>query len=160
MADEFAPRERRTGFEFHATELFSGGKTFPRERFSKEWRWRVLDDLVSIPQKFGLPIAWGSVPRAEVEVGGSCSPNPSWKVSPVVHGQILSFTVASFHVERWMNEAAEQDEIAQMIMENDSNSQKLFRIAQRYLSDPIYYERFGPEYRDFRLLKSYVSAAF
>jgi hypothetical protein len=35
MADTFAPPEHRDQFIFHATELFSGGKLFPRDRYTK-----------------------------------------------------------------------------------------------------------------------------
>jgi hypothetical protein len=36
MADALAPAEHRNGFVFHATELFSVGKRFPRDKYSKE----------------------------------------------------------------------------------------------------------------------------
>ena len=61
MADEIAPPEHREGFAFHATELFSGGKMFPREKYEREWRWRVLDELCLIPKHFDLPIVWGYI---------------------------------------------------------------------------------------------------
>ena len=46
MADQYVPVEHRANFAFHATELFSGGKVFPREKYQKEWRWGVLDELL------------------------------------------------------------------------------------------------------------------
>src|SRR4029077_13876330 len=85
MADEYAPKEHRANFAFHAMELFSGGKIFPREKYSKEWRWRVLDELVAIPGKFDLPIVWGRVPRAELLPGGVLATgNHLWRRSSLL----------------------------------------------------------------------------
>ncbi|HYL32341.1 MAG TPA: DUF3800 domain-containing protein [Stellaceae bacterium] len=149
MTEAYVPPEHRANFAFHATELFSGGRVFPRERFPKEWRWRVLDELLSIPRRFDLPIVWGRIPRAEIEVGGRLA--NTWSVPPVVHGQILAFTVAAASAEHWMNAAAAPDELAQMIMENDDNSRRFFRVTQRYLSDPQIHEKFDSEYDAFKL---------
>lgn len=41
----------------HATEIYSGGKTLPRERFSKEHRFRVLNLLLGLFQQLGLALA-------------------------------------------------------------------------------------------------------
>jgi hypothetical protein len=91
--------------------------------------------LVAVPAKFGLPIAWGRVPRALVERGGSLAAKDGWKIPPVVHGQIMAFSLAAAIAERWMSEFADEDEIAQMIMENDDQSRKFFYVTQRFLSD-------------------------
>ncbi|HUB97199.1 MAG TPA: DUF3800 domain-containing protein [Stellaceae bacterium] len=153
MVDEYVPVEHRAGFAFHATELFSGGKVFPRDKFDREWRWRVLDELVSIPEKFDLPIVWGRTPREMVEPGGYLAPTTPLLVTPprVVHAQMISFTVACAAAEYWMNQVAEPDEIAQMIMENDDQSRAFIRYVQRYLSDPFFNSRFSEQYRVFRL---------
>jgi hypothetical protein len=151
MTEEYAPAAHKANFAFHATELFSGGKIFPRDKYPKEWRWRVLDELMSIPQKFGLPIVWGSVPRSEVEPGGRLAQTLN-DFPPVIHGQILAFTVAAAAAEYWMNTAAESsDELAQMIMENDDNSRSFYRTVQRLLSDPKHHWRISEEFNNFKL---------
>jgi hypothetical protein len=153
MADDLAPPEHRAGFAFHATELFSGGKRYPREKYSKEWRWRVLDALVDIPHQIGLPILWARVARAEVGPGGNWAPNPKWEVqmSPVVHGQVLALNVVLVHAERYMNEYAQPDELAQVIMENDDSSRDAFHAVQRILTDPNINKTLAPEHENFRL---------
>src|SRR5260370_36562632 len=97
MADEVAPPEHREGFAFHATELFSGGKIFPREKYPKEWRWTVLDELLSLPRKFDLPIVWGMIAKSDLREGEkSAAPKG---VPAVLHGQVLAFIVASAAAE-------------------------------------------------------------
>lgn len=138
MADEYCPKEHRPGFFFHATELFSGGKIFPREKYPKEWRWKVLDELVSIPEKFDLPIVWGRVPRHEVMPGGSLEASPEAQklgVKPHIHGQVVAFSVAAAAAEHWMKSAADPEEIAAMFMENDHESRFFIKQVQRLLSD-------------------------
>ena len=63
MADRLAPPEARDGFVFHATEIFSGGRRFPKDRFPPEKRWTILDELVAVPRMFELPIAMGVTRR-------------------------------------------------------------------------------------------------
>jgi hypothetical protein len=153
MADDLAPPEHREGFAFHATELFSGGKRFPREKYPREWRWHVLDALADIPRLFGLPIVWARVPRVDVEPGGPHAVRPDWEVQmpPVVHGQVLAFNVVAVHCERWMNENAEPNELAQMIMENDNDSRKAIHAVQRVLTDPRHNTKLGDGNEKFRL---------
>lgn len=150
MVDYYVPHEHRKNFAFHATELFSGGRIFPREKFQKEWRWSVLDELLSIPRKFDLPIVWGMVNRSEMVEGGRLEIS-GHGIAPVVQGQILAFIVASSAAEHWMNQMADSDELAQMIMENDNQSRQMMRHTQRFLSDPTFHHNFVDEYRYFKL---------
>jgi hypothetical protein len=151
MADEFVPKEHRPGFAFHATELFSGGKIFTREKFPREERWKILDELMSVPQKFDLPIVWGRVPRAALAPGGPFV--AKFKVPPVVHGQMIAFTVAAAAAEHWMNSVAEPDEVAQMVMENDNESRRFIGAVQRLLSDPQHYKYLEGEQEIFKLTR-------
>jgi hypothetical protein len=150
LAEAFIPREHRDGFVFHSTDLFSGNGIFKdREKFTPELRWQILDELAAVPHRFDLPIVWGTVPRRELEAPGRL-PAPSG-LSPVVHGQMIAFTVAAAAAERWMQEVADPEEVAQMIMEDDHQSRGFLKITQRYLSDPQYYQRFRAEHDAFKL---------
>ncbi len=133
MADTYVPPEHRVGFAFHATELFSGGKIFTREWFLQPHRWQILDDLLAIPKKFDLPVIWGMIPRARAEhlMKTSNAPFPA-----VIVGQMNAFLLAAAMAEHWMNEAAAEGELAQIIMENDHQSRRVYKAVQRYLSDP------------------------
>ena len=66
MADKYAEPKDRERFVFHATEIFSGGGFFPREKWPKEVRWAILDELVQIPAAFNLPIACGWAERSKL----------------------------------------------------------------------------------------------
>jgi hypothetical protein len=157
MADEYAPPEHRDNFVFHATELFSGGKIFPRDKYPKEWRWKILDELVSIPAKFDLPVVWGGVPRALLGAPGpdglevrGFNGRP---VKPVIGGQMIAFVIAAKAAEHWMNLVAGADEIASMYMENDDQSREFIRITQRMIANPKIMERLGDEGQTFKLTR-------
>jgi Protein of unknown function (DUF3800) len=149
MADQYVPLEHRANFAFHATELFSGGKVFPREKYPKEWRWGVLDELLSVVRQFDLPVVWGSILRTKVEAAGQLA--PSHPIPAVVRGQMVALNIAAVAAEHWMNKVAEEDEVAQMIMENDNQSRTFMRLMQRYLSDPKYHARSADEYNRLKL---------
>ena len=60
MVTDFIPPSLRAGFTFHANQLFAGGgKIFDRDVWPKETRWQILQELVSIPEKFDLPVVCG-----------------------------------------------------------------------------------------------------
>lgn len=70
------PPAQREGFIFHATELFNGGgNVFKRAsndligpyEWPLERRLKIADEIMAIPQKFKLPIAIGSVERANFQ---------------------------------------------------------------------------------------------
>jgi hypothetical protein len=52
-----------------------------------------MDELVSIPEKFDLPVVWGHVSRVSLAPGGALEARIP--IKPVVHGQMLAFVVAS-----------------------------------------------------------------
>ena len=151
MADEFAPPGQREDFAFHATELFSGGKRFPRDKYPKEWRWAVLDELVSIPEKFDLPIVFGCIPRSDVAEAKPL--RNGTVVKPAVAGQIVTFIVAASLADRWMQMKADPDEIAAMIMENDDQSHAFIRLALRAISDPMWSRHLDPEYHNLKVTR-------
>jgi hypothetical protein len=132
MADEFVPPENRDGFVFHATELFSGGQTFSREKWPKGKRWKILDHLVTIPEKFKFGVVHGFVERARLS---AFYPHLAPKnVSP--HAQVLAFTICSYGVEMFMRLIAEDGEVASLIMENNDQSRSLIRQMHQFLRDP------------------------
>ena len=139
MADHYIRPEDRLEFVFHATELYSGGKILTREKYPKEVRWCILDELATIPRQFDLPVAFGSVPRAWYEPGGEWhEKSKKVDIKGVVAAQMLAFTIASVGIEHWMKKAADADEIAQMVMENNPEAQKFIRLTHKILSDPKY----------------------
>jgi hypothetical protein len=63
LKDRFMPPEAPEGYSFHATELFSGGKYFTRERYSRSERWSILETILSIPSEFNLPVVHAYLER-------------------------------------------------------------------------------------------------
>ena len=113
LADVHAPAEARDEFVFHATEIFSGGKVFPRDKFPRERRWPILDDLVSIPGKFQLPLVVGFAERAET------FPTVSDDIKSEAHLTAClqsAFMMCMMQVERVMREFME-DEVCMVVME-------------------------------------------
>jgi hypothetical protein len=91
-------------YSFHATELFSGGKVFTRERFSKEQRWAILDELVSLPAKFELPVVARQALRSEAK--------------DVVDAYRYCFMEVSAQVEAYMRLLPDRSEVASIIAED------------------------------------------
>lgn len=89
---------------FHATELFSGGKIFSRDRVTKEARWAILDELVALPAKFNLPVVAYYVKRSEYP--------------DVVEAYRYCFVEIAAQVEAYMRRLPDRDEVASIIAED------------------------------------------
>lgn len=62
--DRHVPEELRNGFHFHATEVFSGGKSIDRERWPLEKRLEFFKEFVSLPQRNGIPLAFSIIDKS------------------------------------------------------------------------------------------------
>jgi hypothetical protein len=133
MADEYVGKSRRFDFYFHAMELFHGTRSFPREKYSKETRWKILDEILAIPSKFGSPIVWGYADRRWYVSGQAGMPKG---VTPLTAAQAVAYTISAVSAEHWMNAVADPDEMAMLVMENDDQSRQLIKRTHRIISDP------------------------
>ena len=61
LAQECVPAEHLADFRFHAKDLFHGSGFFPRDKWSMEDRFRVLEELATLPAEFDLPVVYGAV---------------------------------------------------------------------------------------------------
>jgi hypothetical protein len=122
MAEDLIPPDMRGGFFFHATELYSGGKRFNRDRWPKETRWKILDELISIPAKFDLPIVCGVVYKEEFKVSQARHQalQPSLKIRETLapRAQAVALMICAISFERWASKAAESNEVGLMIAEH------------------------------------------
>ncbi|MEA2993145.1 MAG: hypothetical protein QOD40_2065 [Alphaproteobacteria bacterium] len=134
MADHYVPPAKRHGFVFHATELFSGGKTFPRQDWPREKRWEILDALIDIPKKFKLPIACGFVERAKVAAKYS----DLSVAKQTIHAQTISFAICCYAVEYFLTHghAVEPNEVALIVMENNDQARDQIRKFHKFNRDP------------------------
>lgn len=133
LADKYAPPGKRDGFYFHATELFSGGRNFPRDQYDRESRWRMLDALLSIPGDFDLPISPGWTERAKL-----AAKYPHFTRKEVTdNAQAIACAVATFGVDHFMQhgKGVEPDEVASLVMEN-SDARPLLRSFHNFNRNP------------------------
>ncbi|MGA7326501.1 MAG: DUF3800 domain-containing protein [Rhodomicrobium sp.] len=151
MAQDAVPSERRRDFKaFHATELFSGGKVFERKKDDFEYWWPVLDELVSLPSKFDIPIAFSFFPRKWAEERQEYQERASDAgMTPVVSAQADAFVTACSSIEEWMNNAADTDEVAQLIMENNQATRKNIEYILRLISDPLGRKSYHPDIKPY-----------
>jgi hypothetical protein len=122
------PEERRLKFAFHATELFSGGKDFPREEWGKEERWQILERLASIPLDLNIPIIAAYAKRWEAPG----SKDISAKARLAIMQRDL-FVQAVTGVEQFMWFNASEKEVALIIAEEHQDNRTLMRIGQEFL---------------------------
>lgn len=50
------PDDRRHGFVFHATDIYSGGRTLPRKGYDKNVRFPIMERCLSGPRELNLPV--------------------------------------------------------------------------------------------------------
>jgi hypothetical protein len=137
MADQYAPAEARRNFTFHATELFHGGKNFPRS-MEMEARWRILDELCSIPGKFDLPVVCGCFDRRSFEDQAGFSARDQ-----VGFCQMMAAMSATLGVEKYMRQVDDQSEVAVIVYEDNDHAKKVIRGMHNYMRDDFRGEFFG-----------------
>lgn len=114
MVDCYVPNEKKAGFCFHATELFSGGKTFNRGAWPREKRWPILREICELPSRFGLPIVVSHITRAEFVQN-----HPLSSPEVTVQAQMVASAACAITVERYMREKVKSNEVALLIHENN-----------------------------------------
>lgn len=140
LADEYAPKSQRDEFYFHATELFSGGGFFPRDKWAKEDRWKILDQLVAIPRKFKLPITFGIFEKSKIMAR---YPNMSG-ADRTVYCHTIAFTVAAFAADWFLRngEDIRPGEVGSIVVENNDQSRKMIRGMHQFMKNPKNHELF------------------
>jgi uncharacterized protein DUF3800 len=130
IAEEELPAEMRENseFVFHTTELFSGGKKFPRDQWSRERRWSILDRLVSVPQRHNIPVAWGFAERERL---AAYDPEQYEGIprDPAALSHAIAFVICAISVERWLRENT-KDEVATIVAEDNPQIRQHLKGAQ------------------------------
>lgn len=117
---------------FHAKELFSGGKTFTRQIYTAELRWKILGEICEIPKKFDLPVVMGFIPRDKYKDAPCRS---QWKNNQLTVGaQTLASICCLIAVEKYMRQS-DETEVAAIIYENNDHAKSSIKNAQRMLKD-------------------------
>jgi hypothetical protein len=134
MADRHIPSNQREGFVFHAKDLFHGSKAFQRDQWPREKRWKILDELVAIPDQLDFAVVYGSVTRAAL---AEKYPNMN-AGSLTVNAQIVAFSVCSYAIELYMRHGSgvAADEVASIIMENNEQTRRPIKGMQQFNRNP------------------------
>lgn len=134
LADTHAPPERRDEFFFHATELFSGGGFFPRDKYPREERWKILDELMAVPKKFKLPIVAGWVERAKL---AEKFPNLD-RATLTVHAQSIAYMICTYAADLYMRKGKDvrEGEVATIVMENNNQARKQIAAMHMFNRNP------------------------
>jgi hypothetical protein len=139
LVNRHIPEEHRSGFVFHATELFNGGgKIFKREKADligpHEWplerRLRIADELAAIPQKFDLPIALGWIDRANFPKAFDI-PKEMPESYRTIAAHVCAFLNCEMIAEQWMRKYA-TNEICMLIVEDNDQARKNIREVHTY----------------------------
>jgi len=127
LIEEFVPANQRSGFYFHAKDLYHGTgkifKTYPRERAIE-----ALKRLVAIPRTLKLPVAVGYVNKKAQEI-----PIPNVKPRDAIKiYHAFAFSLCAVAAERYMAENT-RGEIAQFVAENNTDSSDAIKKMHKYL---------------------------
>ena len=132
MVDDYIAPDLREGFAFHATEIYSGAKRFDKERWPMELRWKVLDELVSIPKKFDMPVVMGFVPKGKLR--GDYQSIEQRDVDLAAH--VIAFTIALLSANMYMKRGAAPEEMASVTVENSDHARMLIKTVHEFIRDP------------------------
>jgi hypothetical protein len=139
LIQKHIPEEDRNGFVFHATELWSGGRYFKRDKWSQAKRWEILMDLVNIIPEIRLPLVCGRWSRKlELENPGRLKKHDQEKLM-----HCLAFLDACTTIELYMRQVA-QDEITILVAEHNGEivktSKETFVVMQgeELLTEPAF----------------------
>jgi hypothetical protein len=114
--------EDRSGFVFHATQLFSAsGKVFKnRDRYPLARRLEALKAILAIPSRFKLPVVVGFT-RREKSVPGETT---QARRESITTDQALALCKVVVAAEKFMRRYTDPDELAEMIVEDNTHTRQ------------------------------------
>jgi hypothetical protein len=132
MVEVSIPPDQRDDFAFHATEIYSGKKRFDKERWPRELRWKILDELVSIPQKLDLPIVMGFVPKGKLRRGYEGTTQADIDLG----SHAIAFTIAMVAAQEYMVRGAGPGEVARIMIEDSDHAKVLIKTQREVARNP------------------------
>lgn len=142
LVEKHIPADKRGGFYFHATDIYGGGKKecifHNKDEWPDERRWAILDDLVAVPAKFGLPVSLGIMQKARfiealvqeaIRAGKRHTPQ---EIAAATHA--LAIIQCEIGVEMWLRKHT-QKEITHIIAEDNNDVRLAAREAHVMLRD-------------------------
>lgn len=135
------PARLRNGFVFHATEIFSCGKTLKRQKpdFIGPWEWplerrlKIADDLAAMIKKFDLPIAMGFLDRARFREQFDL-PAEMTAAEETVAAIVSAFLNSAMVAEHWMRKNA-SGENCMLIVEDNKQARETIKQVHNHHQD-------------------------
>ena len=128
----------------HATDIYGGGDKdcifHDKEEWPDERRWAILDDLVAVPAKFGLPIVFGLIEKAKFPPGPTEKQHTPQEIAVAAHA--MAIIQCEIGVELWLRTNTER-EITHIIAENNDEVRLAAREAHMLLRNQKEMEREG-----------------
>ena len=130
LAYSYTPLNQQAKFYFHASDIFHGNPNgfFPRHKYDKKTRWKILDDLLQLPVEFNLDIFYGIEDRRN-----AAQEHPDLnanELSIVTHA--LAFGECISLADGYLREFT-PDEVAILIMENRKEAHEAIKKMQHFL---------------------------
>jgi hypothetical protein len=143
LIEKHIPRDKRDGFYFHASDIYSGGDKkcifFDKQEWPDEKRWAILDDILAIPKDFNLPIFAGIIERA---TWPPKTENPHSRLEIEVARHAMAIIQCEIGVELWLRKNF-PNEITHIIAEDANDVRKAARGAHVMLKDPVELQKEG-----------------
>jgi uncharacterized protein DUF3800 len=131
LVTKYIREEDRTGFCFHGTDIYSGSKLFTLDRYPREQRSQMLEELCRLPHDLSLPIVYGPVNRKEMrEKYPAAPPDELLKVCLGIAASVCMFTIERYMRTRY------PDEVAFVVHENNEQSRDLVRSIHNEYRNP------------------------
>jgi hypothetical protein len=131
MADDLVPSDLRKGIVFHAKDLWHGSGQFPRDRFSRDLRVRILTELANIPVNFDIPVIVNGTKKADL---------PETQNKNAV-AYSIAFGMAVIGVEHVMRAFCEADEVAMVIAEDLPSMRQHAKWGFQRLMEPEHWDQ-------------------
>jgi hypothetical protein len=132
MADALVGKDRPLDFVFHATDLWHGGKFFPREKWPLERRMEILGHICSIPEAFQFQVFYTVIERAKYPPQDLSAKN-AWKLA-TRRAHVICFLGCLQQVDGFMREAL-PDEKSFAVVEEHNDHRRLMKDAARFLGN-------------------------
>jgi hypothetical protein len=128
------PDSLRSGFRFHATDIWSGtGKVFgDKSSWPPPKRYDLLREIARVPNRFDVPIVYGAVERASLTLPADEELSTHQKL---VGAHVSAFVLCTLEIEDTMRKYFDE-EIAQIVAEDNDAARAALKQAHALLRDP------------------------
>ena len=133
LVEKHIPKSDHAGFVFHMKDIWTGTKYYKdRETWPIERRIAIMEDLVAIPGRFDLPIAFGFVRRADFVKRHPQIADDTRSIDISSHAVV--FSACTFVIDRLMREVW-PTEIVQLVAEDHEHARATIREVHALFRD-------------------------